>query len=94
MEQWQVKGRSPVCFLNGDKTDRTEGMSAWDLPNVPGEVFASAEDHATLAITSALKGLCRGRAVAFCDAGGVGWGSGEDGGMIGSDEGSHVRGRG
>ena len=58
---------------------------------MPGEVFASTEDHAALAIPSALEGLRRCRAVAFGDPSrrwGGGW---EEGGIIGSDEGSHVR---
>lgn len=64
--------------------------SAWSVPNVPGKVFASAEDHATLAITPALEGLCRRRAVAFGDASPGRRGSGEDGGVVVCDEGSHV----
>jgi hypothetical protein len=39
-----------------------------DLPNVPGKMLTSAENHATLAISSALKSLCRGWTVAFVDA--------------------------
>lgn len=68
------------------------GISAWDLPNVPGQMLASAEDHTTLAVPPALEGLCRGGAVAFCDADG-GCGGGEDGGIVGCDEG-HVSGGG
>jgi hypothetical protein len=92
LEQWQLKGRSPVCFLNGDKLDRAsrDGAGCLGIPNVPGKVFASAKHHATLAITPALEGLRWGRAVAFCDAGGCGWGGGEEGRVVRGDEGGHV----
>jgi len=39
------------------------------FPDVPGEMFTPTEDHATLAIASALESLCRGRAVTFVNAG-------------------------
>ena len=37
-------------------------------PNVPGKVFAPGEDHATVAVASALERLCGGGAVALVDA--------------------------
>jgi hypothetical protein len=67
-----------------------KGAFARVFPNVPGKVFASAKHHATLAITPALEGLCWGGAVAFCDAGGCGWGGGEEGRVVRGDEGGHV----
>ena len=58
-------------------------------PYMPGEMLAPGEDHATLAIPPAGKGLCGGGAVAFCGVGiraggaaGVGEGIG-DGGVLG-----------
>jgi hypothetical protein len=71
----------------------SKGAFASVFPNVPGEVFASAEDHATLAITSALEGLCWCRTVAFCDAGVGGRVGREEGGVVWSDEGHVRRGR-
>jgi hypothetical protein len=71
----------------------SEGTLASVFPNVPGEVFASAEDHATFAKASTLECLCWCRAVAFSDAGGGGRGGGEDGGDVWGDE-CHVRGGG
>lgn len=56
---------------------------------MPGQMFASAEDHTTFAITSALERLCRGRAVAFSDAGDV-WRGGEELWVVWGDEGGHV----
>src|ERR1700722_10246504 len=59
-------------------------------------MFASAEDHSTVAITSALKSFGRGRAITLVYAGGGDGGRGE-GGRRESDEGGHVprrRGRG
>ena len=84
-----------MCLLHGDKTDQAlrDGDECLDLPNVPGEVFASAKDHATLAIPPALEGLCRGRAVAFCNAGGGRWRGREDGWVVRRDEGHVGRGR-
>ena len=81
-----------MCFLTEINEIERWGMtmSAWAVPNVPGKVFASAEDHATLAIPSALEGFCRGGAVAFGDACPGGRGGGEDGGVVVGDEGSHV----
>lgn len=55
---------------------------------MPGQVFASTEDHATFAITTTLKGFCRGGSIAFCDACRIGW-CGEEWGVVGGDEG-HV----
>lgn len=81
-----------MCFLNGDKkrsNGEGRGRSAWDLPNVPGQMFASAEDHTTLAITTTLKGLCGCGAVALCDACRV-WRGGEEGRVVWGDEGGHV----
>lgn len=62
----------------------SEVGSAWNLPDVPGEMLASAEDHAAFAITTTLKGLCWCGAVALCDA------RGEGERVVGGDEGSHV----
>lgn len=39
-----------------------------NIPDVPGEVLAPGEDHATVAVSFALEGLCRGCADALCDA--------------------------
>jgi hypothetical protein len=61
-----------------------------DLPNVPGKMLTSAENHATLAIASALKSLCRGRTVAFVDAG-YSCRSRKDGWMVVRDEGHVAR---
>lgn len=52
------------------------------VPDMTGKVLASGEDHATVAKTPALESLCRGRAVALCDARG----------LSGNKDGSHVRG--
>lgn len=40
-----------------------------DLPDVPGQVFAPTENHATFTIASALEGFSRGRAVTFVNTG-------------------------
>lgn len=56
---------------------------------MPGEMFTSAEDHATVAIASALEGLCRRGSVAFVHARTRARARGEDGGVVGGDEG-HV----
>ncbi len=39
-----------------------------NIPDVPGEVLAPGEDHATIAVSFALEGLCRGCADALCNA--------------------------
>jgi hypothetical protein len=44
------------------------------MPDVPGEMFAPTENHTTLAVTSALEGLSRGRAITLVDAGAGGRG--------------------
>ena len=60
------------------KKGRKKIQEIWgSVPDVPGEMFAPAEDHATFAVASALKGLCRGGAIAF----GGSWGL--DGALVG-----------
>lgn len=61
-----------------------------DEPDVPGEMLAPAEDHATVAKASALERLRRGRAVSLADALGGRRGDGEEGGVVGGDEGGHL----
>lgn len=74
LEQWQVKGRSPVCFLDvgeqggGDiasgRRGQTGGGGGADVPDVPGEMLAPAKDHPALAVASALERLCGGGTIA------------------------------
>jgi hypothetical protein len=59
------------------------------MPDVPGEMFAPTEDHATLAIASALESFGRGRAVTFVDASAA---TREQGCWIVVCDQSHVRG--
>lgn len=54
---------------------------------MPGEMFTSAEDHATVAIASALEGLRWRGSVAFVHACTRARTRGEDGGVVGGDEG-------
>ena len=105
--QWQVKGRSPVCFLwmerrSGTGSGRRGGKGKEHGPNVPGQVFAPAKNHATIAITTTLECFCGGRTISPVDARGIlerGLGVGEDegsghvsvGGVRG--RGVHYRGR-
>lgn len=65
----------------------SKGAFAGVFPDVPGKMLASAEDHSTVAIASALEGLRRGRSVAFVDADGVCGGRDERGGNEGSSHG-------
>lgn len=71
-------------------TDASTRAKKKDLytPDMPGEVLAPAKDHATVAIASALEGLCGGGAVAGA-LGDVGVAGGGVGGLLG-DEGGHV----
>ena len=47
-----------------------------DKPDMASKMLAATEDHATVAIASALEGLCGRCAVALVDAGGGGGGEG------------------
>ena len=76
-----------MCFLiRNQSKDGEMGMSSNEkcgavkgggtVPDVPCEVFAPAEDHATFAKSSALKGLCWSRTIAFgYTRVGSGWGT-------------------
>ena len=88
------KGAFAGVFPERDKvrsTDTTDAREKRDgLPNVPGEMFTSAEDHATVAIASALKRFSGSGSVAFVDASSRARACSEDGWVVGgSDEGSH-----
>lgn len=67
----------------------SEGPLAGVFPDVPGKMFASAEDHPALAIAPALERLGGGGTIALVDAGASG---GRGGGSSGSGGGRDVRG--
>ena len=64
-----MKGRSPVCFLFKEEEEgwvvvsqgrRKDGWRKGKEhgPNVPGQVFAPAKNHATITIAATLEGFC------------------------------------
>ena len=69
-----------MCFLCKRKKEKISAKAQRhkklriNMPDVPGEMFAPTENHTTLAVTSALEGLSRGRAITLVDAGAGGRG--------------------
>ena len=75
--------------IKGRRQGRKRGV-----PDVPGDVLASAEYHATFPVASALKRLCRSGPVPLAVGGGGGLGAvggrGEEGLRGGRDSDGHV----
>ena len=68
--QWQLNGRSPVCFLTtANENQDVFWGAAGDImvPDVSREMLASAEDHSTVAIPPALEGFGRGGTITLVD---------------------------